>query len=51
VTFAEGRSICNGKYEILRLIGEGGQSRVWLAREVKRGLEVAIKEPLPGSSS
>jgi tRNA A-37 threonylcarbamoyl transferase component Bud32 len=46
-----GQTICTGKYEILRLIGEGGQSRVWLAREVKRGLEVAIKEPLPVLSS
>jgi formylglycine-generating enzyme required for sulfatase activity len=46
-----GQAVCNGKYEILRLIGEGGQSRVWLAREVKRGLEVAIKEPLPVLSS
>jgi len=43
----ERQTICNGKYEIIRLLGEGGQSRVWLAREVKRGLEVAIKEPLP----
>ncbi|MDH7488024.1 MAG: serine/threonine-protein kinase [Anaerolineae bacterium] len=43
----EGQTICNGKYEIIRLLGEGGQSRVWLAQEVKRGLEVAIKEPLP----
>ena len=48
---AEGQTICNGKYEILRLIGEGGQSRVWLAREVARDLEVAIKEPLPVLSS
>jgi alpha-tubulin suppressor-like RCC1 family protein len=46
MSLAEGQVICNGKYEILRLIGEGGQSRVWLAREVARDLEVAIKEPL-----
>ncbi len=41
-----GKSILNGKYRILRLIGEGGMARVWLAEEPRFGnRRVAIKEP------
>lgn len=39
-----GSNILNGKYRILRLIGEGGFARVWLAEEPAAGRQVAIKE-------
>ena len=42
-----GESILNGKYRILRLIGEGGMARVWLAEEPAMGRQVALKEPRP----
>mgnify|MGYP005845478459 FL=1 len=46
-----GESILNGKYRILKLAGEGGMGRVWLAEEVAFGGRlVAIKEPLEGLS-
>ena len=39
-------TILDEKYRILRLIGEGGMARVWLAEEPKfAGRRVAIKEP------
>ncbi len=41
-----GQAILNGKYHILRLIGEGGMARVWLAEEPRFANRcVAIKEP------
>ena len=44
------QSILNGKYRILRLIGEGGMARVWLAEEPGFGRrQVAIKEPKGGA--
>ena len=44
-----GESILNGKYRIIKLIGEGGMACVWLAEEVTFGNRlVAIKQPLPG---
>lgn len=39
-----GETILNGKYRILRLVGEGGMARVWLADEPAVGRQVAIKE-------
>jgi serine/threonine-protein kinase len=43
-------TILNGKYRILRLIGEGGMARVWLAEEPGFGKRrVAIKEPKAGA--
>jgi len=44
-------TILNGKYRILRLIGEGGMARVWLAEEVHFARQVAIKEPHAGLGS
>ncbi|MCP4212984.1 MAG: SUMF1/EgtB/PvdO family nonheme iron enzyme [Halieaceae bacterium] len=39
-------TILNDKYHILRLVGEGGMARVWLAKEPEfRNRQVAIKEP------
>ena len=41
-----GQTIINGKYHILKLIGEGGMARVWLAEEITfGGRQVALKEP------
>ena len=37
-------SILDGKYEILALIGTGGMSRVWLARDRRAGKQWAVKE-------
>ena len=38
--------ILNGKYHIVRLLGEGGMARVWLAEERTFGNRlVALKEP------
>lgn len=43
-----GQTILNGKYHILKLIGEGGMARVWLAEELTFGnRSVALKEPRP----
>lgn len=39
-----GQTILDGKYRILRLIGEGGFARVWLTEEPAAGRQVAIKE-------
>jgi formylglycine-generating enzyme required for sulfatase activity len=40
------QTILDGKYRILRLIGEGGMARVWQAEEPRfGGRRVAIKEP------
>ena len=48
----KGATILNGKYRILRLIGEGGMARVWLAEELVFGNRpVAIKEPHAGLGS
>ncbi|MCP4165629.1 MAG: serine/threonine protein kinase, partial [Chloroflexi bacterium] len=44
-------TILNGKYHILRLIGEGGMARVWLAEELQFERQVAIKEPHAGLGS
>ncbi len=39
-------TILNDKYHIMRLVGEGGMARVWLAKEPEfRNRQVAIKEP------
>jgi len=46
MTLQPGQTILNGKYHILKLIGEGGMARVWLAEELTfGGRKVAIKEP------
>ncbi len=48
----ENITILNGKYRILRLIGEGGMARVWLAEDVTFSQrKVAIKEPNLGLGS
>ncbi len=39
-----GQTILDGKYRILRLIGEGGMARVWLVEEPAAVRQVAIKE-------
>ena len=40
------------KYRIIKLIGEGGMARVWLAEEITFGnRQVAIKEPHAGLGS
>lgn len=41
---AEVASIIAGKYEIVKLIGEGGMSRVYLAMDIKLNKQWAIKE-------
>jgi formylglycine-generating enzyme required for sulfatase activity/serine/threonine protein kinase len=52
LVFTPGKTILNGKYRLLRLIGEGGMARVWLAEEPGfGGRRVAIKEPLPAQLS
>jgi predicted Ser/Thr protein kinase len=38
-----------GKFEILRLLGQGTMGEVYLARDANLGREVAIKTVLPGS--
>ncbi len=43
--------IRDGKYRIPDQIGEGGMARVWLAKEVHFGRQVAIKEPYAGLGS
>ena len=40
-------SVLAGKYEIVRLIGEGGMSRVYLAMDVKLNKQWAVKEIKP----
>jgi len=46
MSFQPGDVILNGKYHILRFIGEGGMARVWLAEELTFGQrQVALKEP------
>jgi formylglycine-generating enzyme required for sulfatase activity/tRNA A-37 threonylcarbamoyl transferase component Bud32 len=46
MTLQPGETILNGKYHVLKLIGEGGMARVWLAEEPRFGSrKVAIKEP------
>jgi serine/threonine-protein kinase len=40
-----GQIILNGKYRVIKLLGEGGMARVWLAEEPEfGGRQVAIKE-------
>lgn len=34
----------NGQFEVLRLLGEGGQARTYLARDLHSGEQVAVKE-------
>lgn len=43
-------SIIAGKYEIVRLIGEGGMSRVYLAMDIKLNKQWAIKEIKPSKN-
>lgn len=46
MTLQAGQAILDGKYKILKLIGEGGMARVWLAEEPRfGGRQVALKEP------
>ena len=40
------RRVIDGKYEILRRIGEGGMGVVWEARHARTGRRVAVKEIL-----
>src|SRR5213593_4411049 len=35
-------SFANGRYKVLRLLGEGGQKQVYLARDTRLGREVVI---------
>lgn len=41
---AEIGEIVDGKYEVLSLVGQGGMSRVWLARDMRLNKLWAIKE-------
>ena len=46
MAFQDGQLILNGKYRVIRLVGEGAMARVWLAEELTfGGRQVAIKEP------
>jgi len=35
-----------GRYRVVRLLDEGGMSRVWLAEDLRDGKYVVIKEPI-----
>lgn len=49
MALAPDQYILNGKYRIVKLIGEGGMARVWLAEELTfGGRQVALKEPKAG---
>jgi serine/threonine protein kinase len=39
-----------GKYELVRLLGDGGMARVWLARHATLGRQVALKILKPGQA-
>lgn len=43
--------VVGGKYEVLTLVGEGGMSRVWLARDLGLGKLWALKEVRAGASA
>lgn len=45
----EGDTLSNGAYEVGPLVGEGGMSRVYKARQTRVGREVAVKELKPGT--
>ncbi|MHB2017016.1 MAG: serine/threonine protein kinase [Candidatus Xenobia bacterium] len=43
-------SVVGGRYQVMRLLGEGASGRVWLVRDLKvRGARWALKELTPGS--
>lgn len=44
-------TVIAGKYEIVRLIGEGGMSRVYLAMDTKLNKQWAVKEIKPSNDS
>ncbi len=46
-TFLGNQSVVAGRYEILSLLGEGGMSRVFKARDKNTGAIVALKKILP----
>lgn len=50
----EGDAIINGRFEILKRLGQGGMGEIFLARDVRLGREVAIKsvsDAMMGDSS
>lgn len=47
---AEVGNIIAGKYEVVRLIGEGGMSRVYLAMDINLNKQWALKEIKPSSN-
>ncbi|KAG0472342.1 hypothetical protein HPP92_016888 [Vanilla planifolia] len=42
-TTVEGRSVLHGRYELGRVLGEGTFAKVYLARNLRNGKNVAMK--------